>query len=76
MNCCQVDAIVSVDARGQIVLPKDVRDKASIKPGDKFVLITSQQEGEACCLFLVKADQFVGSIREMLGPLAKDILAK
>ncbi|GAJ05779.1 unnamed protein product, partial [marine sediment metagenome] len=24
--CCQVDALVSIDGRGQIVLPKDVRE--------------------------------------------------
>ncbi len=74
-KCCQVDAIVSIDARGQIVLPKDVRDKAEIKAGDKFLLIRSESEGKLCCLFLVKAAEFAGTVREMLGPLAKEILS-
>jgi antitoxin PrlF len=75
-KCCQVDAIVSIDARGQIVLPKDVRDKADIKPGDKFVLVSSESDGKLCCLFLVKAEEFAGSVRDMLGPVAKEILAQ
>jgi antitoxin PrlF len=73
-KCCQVEAIVSVDARGQIVLPKEVRDKAGVKAGDKFVLVSSEDDGKICCLFLVKADQFVGSVKEMLGPVAKELL--
>ena len=75
-KCCQVDAIVSIDARGQIVLPKDVRAKADIKPGDKFVLVSSESDGKLCCLFLVKAEEFAGSVRDMLGPVAKEILAQ
>jgi antitoxin PrlF len=75
-KCCQVDAIVSVDARGQIVLPKDVRDKTGVKAGDKFVLISSEAEGQLCCLFLVKAEQFAGTVKDMLGPIAKEILGQ
>jgi len=75
-KCCQVDAIVSVDARGQIVLPKDVREKLGVKAGDKFVLVSSESEGKTCCLFLVKADEFAGSVKLMLGPVAKEILGQ
>ena len=74
-KCCQVDAIVSIDARGQIVLPKEVRDKAEIKAGDKFLLVSSESEGRLCCLFLVKTEEFAGTVKEMLGPVAKEILS-
>ena len=74
-KCCQVDAIVSVDARGQIVLPKDIREKLGVKAGDKFVLISSESDGKMCCLFLVKADEFAGTVKDMLGPVAKEILS-
>ncbi len=33
---CSVEAIVSVDERGQMVLPKDFRIRSGIKPGEKF----------------------------------------
>ena len=29
-TCCKVDSIVTVDERGQILLPKDTREKAGI----------------------------------------------
>ncbi len=74
-KCCQVDAIVSVDARGQIVLPKDIREKLGVKAGDKFVLISSESDGKLCCLFLVKADEFAGTVKDMLAPVAKEILS-
>ncbi len=74
-KCCQVDANVSVDARGQIVLPKDIREKLGVKAGDKFVLISSESDGKLCCLFLVKADEFAGTVKDMLGPVAKEILS-
>jgi AbrB family looped-hinge helix DNA binding protein len=74
LKCCQVEAIVSVDARGQIVLPKEIREKVGVKAGDKFVIASSQSEGKVCCLFLIKADEFAETVREALGPIAKDIL--
>jgi antitoxin PrlF len=76
IKCCQVDAVVSIDARGQIVLPKDVRERIGVKAGDKFVLASSESEGKLCCLFLVKADEFAGTVKDMLGPMAKQILSQ
>ena len=72
MCCCQVDALVTIDGRGQIVLPKELREKAEIKEGDKFVVIRSGDN--ACCLFLVKADFFGEKVKGMLGPILKDII--
>jgi AbrB family looped-hinge helix DNA binding protein len=71
---CQVDALVTIDGRGQIVLPKEVREKAYIKEGDKFVLISSQSGGKGCCLFLVKADFFNETARSTLAPMLKGII--
>ncbi len=72
--CCQVDALVSIDGRGQIVLPKDVREKAKVKAGDKFVVMSYESEGKICCIFLVKADDFADTAKDMLGPMVKEIL--
>lgn len=74
MPCCQVDALVTIDGRGQVVLPKEVREKAKIKAGDKFVVISYESDGKACCLFLVKADYFSETVKGMLGPMMKEIL--
>jgi len=72
---CQVDALITIDGRGQIVLPKEVREKADINEGDKFVVISHKSGGKGCCLFLVKADFFNETVKSTLGPLVKDILA-
>jgi AbrB family looped-hinge helix DNA binding protein len=36
----KVEAVLSVDERGQMVLPKDVREKAGINTGSKLALIS------------------------------------
>jgi len=72
--CCKVEALVSIDARGQIVLPKDVREKAQIEPGDKLAVIAFESEGKICCIALVKADAFQDTVKGMLGPMMSEIL--
>ncbi len=42
---CQVEAVLSMDNRGQIVLPKEVRKKANIRDGDKLALISWMKGG-------------------------------
>ena len=71
--CCKVDAIVTVDERGQILLPKDTREKAEIHAGDKLALIDWEKDGKVCCFMLIKADELSGMAKEALGPLAKEI---
>lgn len=74
MKCCKVDALITIDGRGQIVLPKDVRERAGVKAGDKFVVMSYESEGKICCIFLVKADDFADTAKDMLGPMMKEIL--
>ncbi len=74
MECCNVDAIIAIDSRGQIVLPKEVREKAGIKAGDKFAVISCESGGKVCCIALVKADDFADMVKGMLGPMMKGIL--
>ena len=72
-SCCRVESVATVDARGQMVLPKETRERANIKAGDKLAVITFEQQGKACCICLVKADEFAGTIRELLGPMINEI---
>ncbi len=74
-ECCRVEALVSVDERGQMVLPKDVREAAGIRPGDKLALILWRKNGAVCCMSLIKADELTGMVRGRLGPLMKDIVS-
>jgi len=73
-ECCNVDAVVTVDGRGQIVLPKELREKAGIKAGDKFAMISCLSEGKVCCISLVRAGDFADTIKVTLGPMMKVIM--
>ncbi|DAC72757.1 MAG TPA: AbrB family transcriptional regulator [Thermoplasmata archaeon] len=73
-RCCRVDSVVSVDERGQMVLPKELRKKANIKAGDKLAVIAMEKDGKVCCLSLIKVNDIEPMVKEMLGPLMKDML--
>jgi AbrB family looped-hinge helix DNA binding protein len=70
---CRVEAVLSVDERGQTVLPKDVRERAGIRPGDKLALISLEKEGSVCCLALMKTERLSGMVKDLLGPLMSGI---
>ena len=68
-GCCQVTSLVSVDERGQMILPKEIRERAGIKAGDKLALVAWEKDGAVCCLTLIKADELGGMVKDKLGPV-------
>ncbi len=72
--CCKVESVVSVDERGQMVLPKDLRDKANIKAGDKLAIVSWGQNEGVVCLGLIKVDDLSGLVKQMLGPVFKEFV--
>jgi len=78
-TCCSeiagfsVDAVVSVDSRGQMVLPKELRKALGIAPGDKLALISRKKDGRTCCLLLIKADELAEQVKGVLGPMLETI---
>lgn len=78
LGCCRIEAVVSVDDRGQLVLPKDVRERAGIGAGDKLAIVFHGGHGGRggrghCCLTLIKAESLADGVRTMLGPMMKDM---
>jgi antitoxin PrlF len=73
-ECCKINAIVTMDAKGQLVLPKDLRERAKLKPNDKLALIGFERDGDVCCIVMVKADALSGTVKNMLGPILNDAL--
>ena len=71
--CCKVESVVSVDERGQMVLPKDLRQKANIKAGDKLAVVSWGQNGGVMCLALIKVDDLSSLVKQMLGPVFKEM---
>ncbi|MEW5760371.1 MAG: HgcAB-associated protein HgcC [Candidatus Thermoplasmatota archaeon] len=76
IGCCRVESLISVDERGQMVLPKEIRDKAKIHAGDKLAVISWERDGKVCCISLIKAEDLVGMVKDTLGPMVKEILTK
>ncbi len=71
---CKVESIISVDERGQMVLPKELRDKAKIAAGDKLAVTSWEKDGEVCCITLIKVEDLVEMVKGQLGPIIKEIL--
>jgi len=73
-SCCKVEALVSVDDRGQMVLPKDIREKANIRAGEKLAVTCWEKDGKVCCISLTKAEELTEMLKDKLGPVMKDVL--
>lgn len=56
-----------------MVLPKDLRQRAGINPGDKLAVVSWQNGEEICCISLVKADNFADTLKTLLGPMMKEL---
>ena len=72
-ECCTIDAVVTVDSKGQIVLPKELREKAKIKPNDKLAIIGFQRDSEVCCIVMLKVDALENTVKNLLGPVFKNV---
>ena len=70
---CKVESIISVDERGQMVLPKELRDRAKIRAGDKLAIVSWDKGGEVCCIYLIKAEHLAERVKDFLGPMMKDM---
>jgi antitoxin PrlF len=72
-SCCKVESLISIDDRGQMILPKELREKAHICAGDKLAIISWEKEGAVCCFTLIKADALAGRVKDFLGPVMQDM---
>lgn len=68
-----MESIVSVDERGQMVLPKEIREKAKIRSGDKLAVVSLEKNGKVCCISLIKVDELEAMVKSMLGPVMDDV---
>ena len=59
-----------------MILPKEIRDKARIKPGDKLALVAWEKEDEICCLSLLKAEELGDVVKDLLGPMMAGLSKK
>jgi antitoxin PrlF len=73
-SSCRLAGMVSMDGRGQIVLPREIRESFGLKAGDKLAVMACREGDRDCCLFLVKAIDVAAGVRHILEPVAAGIL--
>jgi len=69
----KVESILNVDERGQMVLPKEVRERAGIQISDKLALISWEKNGSICCMCLIKTDELADMFKIVLGPMIQEV---
>ena len=72
-KCCRVESVISIDDRGQMVLPKEIRESADIQPGNKFAVISWKKNDEVLCISLMRVEQLADSLRSVFIPIIKDL---
>ncbi|MCK9466809.1 MAG: AbrB/MazE/SpoVT family DNA-binding domain-containing protein [Candidatus Absconditabacterales bacterium] len=63
----KIEGSASVGTKGQIVIPKNVREKFKLKPGDDLVVLSSDD-----AIFLVKSENLenmIGSFENIINSL-------
>jgi AbrB family looped-hinge helix DNA binding protein len=70
-NCCRVESVISIDERGQMVLPKELRERANIRAGDKMAVVSWEKGGEVCCIYLIRTERLAERVKDFLGPMVK-----
>lgn len=68
-----MESVVSVDERGQMVLPRKVRALASIRTGERLAVIVWRKENALCCISLVKVEALTAMTQKLLGPMMKEL---
>ena len=74
LSCCHVEGVVTVDAKGQIVLPKSLRESMKIKEKDKLIVVGMRDKGEITSISLFKTNEMDNMVKNMLKPIMKEIL--
>ena len=72
-ECCKVESVVTIDDRGQMILPKDLREKVGLVAGDKLVIATSMKNGKLGFLMMFRADDFGDMVKGFVGPVMRTV---
>jgi len=59
-----------------MILPKDLRERAKIRGGDKMAVVSMEKDGNICCLSLIKVEELDAMVRSVLGPVMDEVFKK
>ena len=62
----KIDAVVTVDAKGQVVIPKSLREKAGFETNGKIAILSLEKDGKFCCLLMIKAEKLDEAVKKTL----------
>lgn len=60
--------------RGQVLFPKELREKFELEGGDKLVVASCSRDKRTLCLTLVKAEDLAKSVRNFLGSFLRKLV--
>jgi len=70
----RIEGVASVDERGQMVIPKAIRERMGLKAGDKLAISVMENGGRPCCLTLIRTEELADKVRDILGPAINEVL--
>jgi len=70
----RIEGVATIDERGQMVIPKAIRDRMGLRAGDKLAISVMESDGKPCCLTLIRTEELAQRVREILGPAIDDIM--
>ncbi len=73
-SCCHVEGVVTVDSKGQIVLPKSLRENMGLKEKDKLIVVGMKDKGKITSISLFKSEAMDDMVKIMLKPVMETIL--
>ena len=77
LGLLRVEAIITVDERGQMGLPQETRARrGGIKAGDKLAVTSWEGRTRGMLHRLIKAGNLESMVKGILGPVMGDILGK
>lgn len=64
--------MLSIDSRGQIVIPKEVRKRPNISDGDKLALVSWMNKDAVYYLALIRTDNLSSEVSGVMHSLLED----
>lgn len=66
---CEIESIIDIDERGQMVLPKEIRKKLDLDEKSKLAIVSMTKNDEICCISLMKTENLEDMVKEKLKPV-------